>query len=81
MSGEFVNWWTMSPYWWLKTGKVYVHSVIIEDGRLDYFYVDDVEAVRPVISLKSCVQWDEGNGTSATPYKVRINESCISAEN
>ena len=43
--------------------------------------VSSTYGVRPVVSLKSCVQWSEGNGTTATPYQVRINSSCISAEN
>jgi len=56
------------------------------DGVITYFayarpYYADNSAVRPVISLKSCVQWDEGNGTSASPYKVNISSSCTNKEN
>ena len=36
---------------------------------------------RPVLSLKSCVQWDEGNGTGTSPYKVKIDSSCVNSEN
>jgi len=77
-------WWTMSPYDWIGNDGAYVWIVggSSYGGRLDsYDYVNDTYGVRPVVSLKSCVQWSEGNGTTATPYKVRINESCINAEN
>ena len=59
-----------------------MHSVVMsEDGRLDYFYVDDYDAVRPVISLKSCVQWSSGSGTASSPYQVSLSSACSSAEN
>ena len=76
-------WWTMSPYYWDGgiAGVWYVGGSFLGGKLDDLDYVDFAYGVRPVVSLKSCVQWSKGNGTTATPYQVRINESCISAEN
>ena len=35
----------------------------------------------PVLSLKSCVEWESGNGTATNPYEVSITSSCSSAVN
>ena len=78
-------WWTMSPSVWNgDDAVVWEVGGSSSGGRLNDSYYDGVyytNGVRPVVSLKSCVQWSEGNGTTATPYQVRINSSCISAEN
>lgn len=74
-------WWTMSPS--QNTGKQHVWNI----GGSSYpsrLYDDQVQysrAVRPVISLKGCAMWKEGNGTSDSPYQIKINSSCASAEN
>ena len=79
-------WWTLSPVSWSGgSARVWYVGGSSFGGRLDSSgfdgFVDSTYGVRPVVSLKSCVQWSEGTGTTASPYKVRINESCISAEN
>ena len=76
----------MSPSGWVGGADVWFVGGSSFGGRLIFDYVDEVyvdytNGVRPVVSLKSCVQWSEGNGTTATPYQVSINSSCISAEN
>ena len=78
------SWWTMSPSYWNSGYSAYMIYVggSSDGGKLGSAEVDSTSyGVRPVLSLKSCVQWSEGNGTTATPYQVRINSSCISAEN
>ena len=87
-SGSYM-WWTMSPYLWLDgtysgTYMFGVGSTPVT-GTLDWYgadYVsDDGAGVRPVISLKSCVQYNSGDGTASNPYTVSINSSCSVAEN
>lgn len=38
-------------------------------------------AVRPVISLKSCITFESGDGTSLNPYIVSISDACAILEN
>ena len=35
----------------------------------------------PTISLKACVKYSSGDGTSSSPYEVTIDNTCASAEN
>ena len=37
--------------------------------------------VRPVLSLKSCVKYSNGDGTPTNPYTVTIDDDCASKEN
>ena len=64
-------WWALSPIYW-DGSSAYVwywgsESVYLKgnDGR-----VDGTCAVRPVVSLKSCIKYSTGNGTSETPYEI-----------
>ncbi len=84
------NWLTMAPSGWYATvvdSPTDSHSavwlVINSDnsGRLGVTSVGDTNAVRPVISLKSCITWSSGNGTSSNPYVVSVSDTCASAEN
>ena len=64
------DYWTMSPYtfldYWNGTRVFIVHSVgYLSGGRVDNGY-----GVRPVINLKSNIQFSEGNGTSDKPFVV-----------
>ena len=38
-------------------------------------------AVRPVLSLKSCVLWSSGDGTADNSFKVKINNTCTTLVN
>ena len=62
------NYWTMSPYFY--SPFPYVFRV----GSSGNLYNDSVAlaapGVRPVINLKSSIQFSEGNGTSETPFVV-----------
>ena len=64
------NYWTMSPCNFSSSdGRArvfYVRSA----GRLNDYWVGTAIGVRPVINLKSNIQFSEGNGTSETPLVV-----------
>jgi len=75
-------WWTMSPYYWSSSANLWCVGGTTDNGRLRAnTTAAGTRAVRPVISLKACVEWEEGNGTTTSPYKVKINSSCVSTEN
>ena len=68
------KWWSLSPdHWggynalsWLVVGSV--SSGILSNG-----IVDNSCGVRPTVSLKACVKYSTGNGTSETPYEIVYN--------
>ena len=61
------TYWTMSPYY--SSGSAVVFGVD-SDGDLGTWLVYITIGVRPVINLKSNIQFSEGNGTSTNPYVV-----------
>ncbi len=76
-------WWTMSPYNFIS-GYAYVSSVYGSNypGYLGSDGVYGTGAVRPVVSLKSCVQFTgDGDGSVDNPYTVSIDDTCASADN
>jgi len=77
-------WWTMSPYFFGNGSTAYVFSVIgsSNTGNLSNNFVSDAPpGVRPVLSLKSCVKYVSGNGSSNTPYEVTVDDTCVNLEN
>ena len=64
-------WWSLSPGSW-DSSNAYVWSVhgSVNHDDLHNDYVGFVVGVRPVISLKSCIKYSTGNGTSETPYEI-----------
>ncbi|MCI6349770.1 MAG: hypothetical protein MR779_02575 [Tenericutes bacterium] len=70
-------WWSLSPSDW---DGYRAHSCIVygsdDPGNLNG---DDVSyylnGVRPVVSLKSCIKYSTGNGTSETPYEIAETSS------
>ena len=69
--------WLLSPNYWNGNS---VHSwgvlglnypVFLGSSSVDYSY-----AVRPAISLKSCIKYSTGNGVSETPYEIEMNGEC-----
>jgi len=79
------KWWTMSPYRMTTgSGKANVFDVFGENlpGYLRDDQVNNSSpGIRPVLSLKSCIKWINGNGSSTTPYEVSIDSTCALAEN
>ena len=75
-------WWTMSPIDILGGfSRIFFVDSFYNIGNMNGSYVFNSYAVRPVISLKSCVQYNSGDGTASNPYTVSINGTCSSAEN
>ena len=69
-------WWLLSPNCWLS-GNAYVFFVNDSHfpGALNGGGVGNADAVRPVVSLKSCTLYSTGNGTSETPYEIDYDNS------
>ena len=63
------DWWSLSPIY-LDGGRAFVWFWYSGDAYLDYRGVDLTRAVRPAISLKSCIKYSTGDGTSETPYEI-----------
>ena len=40
-----------------------------------------INVLRPVISLKACVKYSSGDGSSTNPYQVTIDTTCSNQEN
>ena len=62
------SWWTMSS------------SGLSDQRAYQYFAEGDswVSAqyyIRPVINLKSCVQWKSGDGSASDPYTIKETET------
>ena len=71
----------MSPGFWNGTSST-VHNVAGEDGHFSNGWsVTSSVNVRPVISLKACVKYSSGDGSSSNPYQVTIDSACETAEN
>ncbi|MCI6349797.1 MAG: hypothetical protein MR779_02710, partial [Tenericutes bacterium] len=71
------GWWSLSPYKW--NGGVANSWYVFGSGNpgyLFYNYVSVLDGVRPVVSLKSCIKYSTGNGTSETPYEIVENGGC-----
>ena len=71
----------MSPGFWNGTSST-VHNVAGDDGHFaNGWSVTSSVNVRPVISLKACVKYSSGDGSSSNPYQVTIDSTCETAEN
>ncbi len=89
------KWWTMSPSGYSYSNivgdyKNHAHIYILSgssgSGRLssgvNISRATFSLTIRPVLSLKSCVDWKSGDGTSGNPYTVdSLDSACSSAEN
>ncbi len=64
-------WWSLSPnYWHVGIANSWGVDVSGAPGFLSNFNVRSSVGVRPVVSLKSCIKYSTGNGTSETPYEI-----------
>ena len=69
-------WWLLSPsVWGGSIAGVFFVNGSSNPGYLNYNDVDNTKAVRPVISLKSCIKYSTVNGTSETPYEIDYDNS------
>ena len=62
-------WWSLSPSNWFN-GYAFVWVWYSGNTYLDDNYVVHTDAVRPAISLKSCIKYSTGDGTSESPYEI-----------
>ncbi len=62
------NYWTISPYYF--NGSYAGVFIVYSTGQLFNTNVFSTRGVRPVINMKSNIQFSEGNGTSETPLVV-----------
>ena len=70
------SWWLMTPDEWLDSySYVYFVSGSGIPGHLHFAKVDNFKSVRPVISLKSCVKYSSGDGSSSNPYEIKETSS------
>ena len=63
------DWWSLSPINW----NGYVANVLSYHSGSAYlfdYFVNGTNAVRPVISLKSCIKYSTGNGSATNPYTI-----------
>ena len=69
-------WWLLSPVDW-RDSYPYVFFVggSSNPGFLGSNGVDYTGAVRPAISLKSCVKYSSGNGSASDPYTIKETAS------
>ena len=63
------SWWSLSPGNW-SYGRALVWYWGSGSAYLGSNYVDSTGAVRPAISLKSCIKYSTGDGTSESPYEI-----------
>ena len=68
------HWWLLSPLRW-NGYNAYVWSWFFADACLLDYNVNEAVAVRPAISLKSCVKYSTGNGSATNPYTILETES------
>ena len=67
-STGLTEWWSLSPFNWDVSGASSWR--VFGKGSLSGFGVNYSRSVRPVVSLKSCIKYSTGNGTSETPYEI-----------
>ena len=63
------SWWSLSPDGW-NGARSCVWRWDSDNAYLNIVDVGIDDAVRPVISLKSCTKYSTGNGTPETPYEI-----------
>ena len=70
-------WWLLSPGTWYgnSSGVWYVNGNNYP-GYLNNGVVNNLGVVRPVVSLKSCTLWSQGDGSASNPYEIVENGGC-----
>ena len=70
-------WRTMTPAYIGSSPYMYT----IRSGQLITNRNIGINVLRPVISLKACVKYSSGDGSSTNPYQVTIDTTCSNQEN
>ena len=68
-------WWSLSPFAWVGGSNVGIWGWTTGYRYMSAPTPNYSYNVRPVISLKSCVQWTSGDGTVSNPYIILETES------
>ena len=68
------SWWSLSPIYW-NGSFARVWRWNSDYAYLDSNSVSDASAVRPALSLKSCIKYSTGNGTYNEPYEIKETTS------
>ena len=63
------SWWSLSPCYW-RNGFARVWAWNSDSAGLYSNYISYTYAVRPVISLKSCIKYGTGDGSATNPYTI-----------
>ena len=72
-----IGWWTLSA-----NGYSTMSSVLTVAGGQSSYTFDDKPVnekdafVRPVLSLKACTLWSQGDGSASNPYEIIENGGC-----
>ena len=70
-------WWSLSPGSWNGSDSIVWYVNGSDDpGSLFSDVVLGVRGVRPVVSLKACTLWSQGDGSSSSPYEIVLNGGC-----
>ena len=64
-----IDYWTMSPYYFENYGVAFVFVVYSGGGLIDYWGVDGIWGVRPVINLRADIPIT-GSGTTSDPFRL-----------
>ena len=67
-------WWTMTPS--IYDGSWSYLGTVNNSGSKGSTRTDFGIGIRPVISLKACVKYASGDGSSNNPYEVTIDTTC-----
>ncbi len=75
--------WLLSPSNFSCYNNEVSNQLFIQDSasKLSRTGFSSNAVIRPVINLKYCTSYASGNGTSTSPYEVKISDSCAGAEN
>ena len=68
------SWWSLSPIRW-NGSLAYVWFWGSDSASLNNSGVSGTLAVRPALSLKSCIKYSTGNGTYNEPYEIKETTS------
>lgn len=87
-TGVCPKYWTITPKGVFMdsngtTYYTYAISYTLNDDYMPGVSKDytDTACLKPVISLKSCVEWKSGDGTYSNPYTVSVSSTCENKEN
>ena len=75
-STGITSWWSLSPGYWGDGAYSWFVGGSGRPGLLDGDNVDYLFGVRPVVSLKACTLWSQGDGSSSNPYEIVENGGC-----